>query len=68
MKLKTHIFWALVLLLPELGHAQFFNRQSGWKNYRKEVFGLVGFSNYLGELGGLDGLGEKYFILDLVIS
>ncbi len=68
IRLKTHIFWALLLLMPELAHSQFFNRQNGWKNYRKEVFGLVGFSNYLGELGGLDGLGKKYFILDLEIS
>lgn len=68
MKLRLTIILALFLLLPELAQSQFFNRLNGWKQFRREVYGMVGVSNYLGELGGLDGLGKKYFILDLEIS
>jgi hypothetical protein len=45
--------------------AQNFIRPNEWKKYRKEVYGGVGASNFLGELGGLNRIGTHYSPVDL---
>lgn len=47
----------MLLVTPVLLNAQI-NR---WKRYRYEVYGGVGVSNFLGELGGADKIGSKYY-------
>lgn len=40
---------------------QYFRRQSYWKQDRQEIFGGIGVSNFLGDLGGLDKIGTDFY-------
>lgn len=45
-----------------------FNRVNEWKKYRKEVVFMVGASEFLGDLGGLNKVGTDYSPIDLEFS
>ncbi len=59
---------AVALMLSSLSYGQHFNRQNAWKYFRNEVTVYGGAANYLGELGGLDRAGFKWFLLDLELA
>lgn len=40
---------------------QYFRRQSYWKKDRHEIFGGLGISNFLGDLGGRDQIGSDFY-------
>lgn len=58
----------LALLFSIEAFTQYFNKQNAWKFYRREFSASFGFSNYLGDLGGLDKPGTKFFLMDLEMS
>jgi len=47
----------VIVLMPYI----LFSQSSRWKRYRYEAFYGIGVSNFLGELGGSDKMGAKYF-------
>lgn len=55
----------IVLGSAFIGRAQNFSRANDWKRYKKEVYGGIGVSNFLGELGGLNKIGTHYSPADL---
>jgi len=62
----TKKFLALAFFLSLLSiEAQNFTRQNEWKRYQKTVYGGIGASNFLGELGGLNKIGTHYSPADL---
>lgn len=48
--------------------AQFFDATKNWRRYRHEISAGAGISNYMGDLGGIDGNGVKFFLIDLEFS
>jgi len=50
------------------GFSQYFNKLNAWKYYRREFSASFGMGNYLGDLGGTDGPGIKFFLMDLEMS
>ncbi|NND77700.1 MAG: hypothetical protein HKN39_05915 [Flavobacteriales bacterium] len=46
---------------------QYFRRQTYWKQDRAEIFGGIGVSNFLGDLGGRDQIGTDFY-WDLELS
>jgi opacity protein-like surface antigen len=53
--MKRYGFILLLIFLPSLASAQL------WKRYRKQVFGGVGVTNFLGDLGGGNDIGVNDF-------
>lgn len=56
------------VFLTSAGFSQYFDAQKNWRRYRHELTIAGGVANYMGDLGGLDGPGIKYFIVDLEFS
>lgn len=53
--MKRYGFILLLIFIPSLASAQL------WKRYRKQVFGGVGVTNFLGDLGGGNDIGVNDF-------
>lgn len=63
LKFYKNLYLAPLLLLLLCGldaSAQMFRSSSYWKQYRQEVYGGVGPTNFLGELGGKDRIGTDF--------
>ncbi|MBX3163095.1 MAG: hypothetical protein KF900_01325 [Bacteroidetes bacterium] len=65
---KSFIYLFSFSLFVFTAQAQNFLRLGDWKKYRKEVFGGVGTSNFLGDLGGGNTTGRDYSPADLNFS
>ncbi len=63
-KYSLHIIlFCLVLLLPQLADAQ------RWKQYRRQITGGIGVTNFLGDLGGANDIGRDGLVdLDFVAT
>ena len=48
--------------------AQDLTKPNEWKKLRMEVYGGIGVSNFLGELGGRNAIGKHYSPADLEVS
>lgn len=69
MKAKLHTLITLLILMSATDvMSQYFNKLNAWRYYRREFSASFGMSNYLGDLGGLDKKGTKFFLLDLELS
>ena len=64
---KIFSFFILVLITTH-ACSQFFDALRNWRKYRHEVFIGAGVSNYMGDLGGIDRKGVKFFLNDLEFS
>ncbi len=61
--MRKVIFILIICLLPNLADAQ------RWKQYRRQVMGGIGVTNFLGDLGGADQIGRDFlYDLDFVAT
>ncbi|MCB0480520.1 MAG: hypothetical protein KDC83_03765 [Flavobacteriales bacterium] len=67
MNSRVSILILFFVLLGEVVHSQYYDKQNGWKTYKHELIGGFGFCNYLGELGGGSGDG-RVWLMDLEMS
>ena len=51
----------LFIFVASTVEAQYFRKQSYWKHDRESVFGGIGVSNFLGDLGGRDQIGTDFY-------
>ena len=54
-------FLGLFVFLFGTIEGQYFRKQTYWKHDRKEIFGGLGVSNFLGDLGGRDQIGSDWY-------
>jgi hypothetical protein len=64
-KIYVSVLFISIFFLENLTYSQNFTRANDWKKYRKEVILQVGISQFLGDLGGLNGTGKDFSPADI---